>query len=85
MDKDAFQNIQKKLELTSGGMSKALGVELFTVQMWGCGLWPVPRSIAKFLRLLLSTKRDNEAIYLARHAKGFDSGYTAAIGAEGLG
>ena len=73
MDKKAFQNIQKKLGLTNEGTAEALDVELFTVQMWVCGTWPVPRPIAKFLHSLLSMKRDNEAIYMAGY-KGRNAG-----------
>lgn len=89
MDKKAFQNIQKKLGLTNEGVSEALDVELFTVQMWARGTWPVPRPIVKFLRLLLSTQRDSrnggsEVGCEHSYAKGFNNGYIAAMRTIGV-
>jgi len=84
MDKKAFQNIQKKLGLTLSEVSEALAVELFTVQQWSCGTWPVPRPMAKFLHALLSMKRDNEAIYMSGYGRGYrtglSKGYNVALG-----
>ena len=70
MDKHEFRNIQKKLKLTNIGVSEALDAELFTVQQWASGIWPIPRSIAKFLYVLLLMK-NSELSYNEGYAKGY--------------
>jgi hypothetical protein len=85
MDNKAFQNIQKKLALTNEGISEAMDVELFTVRQWASGIWPVPRPIAKFLRTLLSMKRNKKAMdynikgVLLGYDRGYAKGFDAAI------
>ena len=74
MDKHGFREIQKKLKLTNEGVSEALDVELFTVQNWASGNWPIPDPIVKFLRTLLSTQRDHEAIYTEGYNRGYRTG-----------
>ena len=75
MDKLAFREIQKKLKLTNEGVSEAIDVELFTVQQWGGGVWPVPKAMAKFLRTLLSAQRDMTDVYMSGYNRGRNRGY----------
>lgn len=97
MDKLAFREIQKKLKLTNEGISEAMDVELFTVQQWASGVWPVPKAMAKFLRAMLSAQRDMTDVYMSGyhrgrnsgrsigrkegHTEGYDTGYTVGYNA----
>ena len=74
MDRLAFREIQKKLKLTNEGVSEAIDVELFTVQQWASGMWPVPKAMAKFLRTLLSAQRDMTDVYMSGYGKGLSEG-----------
>ena len=75
MDKLAFREIQKKLKLTNEGVSEAMDVELFAVQQWAAGTWPVPKAMAKFLRTLLSAKRDMADAHMSGYHQGRNNGY----------
>lgn len=75
MDNKAFQNIQKKLRLTNEGTAEALDTELFVVQQWASGVWPIPRPIAKFLYTLLSIRRDNFHYRMDEYRDGYLEGY----------
>ena len=78
MDKIAFRNIQKKLGLTNEGVSEAVDVELFTVQQWASGIWPIPRPVAKLLRILLLLKR-SRSNRASEYTTGYDEGYLEGI------
>jgi hypothetical protein len=78
VDKHGFREIQKKLRLTNEGVSETMDVELFTVQNWATGAWPIPKAIAKFLHTLvvLSKKEDPLDVYAKGHATGYSRGYS---------
>ena len=85
MNKHELHDIQRKLGLRIDEVAEALGVELFTVQQWSSGVWPIPRIAAKFLHSLWETKTilDSaidilEAIRIA-HDNGYDRGYKRGI------
>jgi flagellar biosynthesis/type III secretory pathway protein FliH len=69
VDKHGFRNIQKKLRLTNEETAKVLGVELFQVQMWACGIWSTPLMAENFLHSLQDAGRD--------YCKGYRDGYEA--------
>lgn len=50
MNKHELRDIQRKLGLRIDEVAEVLGVELFTVQQWASGVWPIPRIAEKFLR-----------------------------------
>ena len=79
MDKERLRNIQKKLKLTNETTAHELGVELFTVQQWGSGIWEIPPVVAKALYLLQA----NNSAYKYGYDQGYKAGWKAAI--EGRG
>jgi uncharacterized protein (DUF2132 family) len=78
MDKHGFRETQKKLKLTNEGISETMDVELFTVQQWASGNWPIPKAMVKFLRTLLSARRDMEAVYMSGFHRGRNDGHKRA-------
>ena len=80
MDKGGLKNIQKKLKLTNEGTAFALGIELFTVQQWACGIWEIPPIADKALHILQANNRAYEYGYRQGYEAGFDDGDTEGSG-----